>query len=79
MRGIIRNLDHAQDLQARGAEPVLADMEAEDDLAPFVEGADAIVFAAGAGPAAGRRASRRSISAVAVKLIDAAQRLGIDY
>ena len=38
-RGLIRNPDHAGDLEAAGAEPVICDMEAEDDLGPWVEGA----------------------------------------
>ena len=32
--GLIRNPGHAADVEAVGAEPVLCDMEAEDDLAP---------------------------------------------
>lgn len=78
VRGLIRNTDHAADLEARGAEPVVCDMEAEDDLAPHVEGADAIVFAAGAGPGSGPARKRTVDLGAAVKLIDAAQRLGID-
>ena len=58
-RGLIRKPEHAADLEALGAEPVLCDMEAEDDLAGFVAGADAVVFAAGAGRAAARSASGR--------------------
>jgi uncharacterized protein YbjT (DUF2867 family) len=78
VRGLIRNPDHGADLEARGAEPVICDMEAEDDLAPFVEGADAIVFAAGAGPGSGPERKRTVDLGAAVKLIDAAGRLGID-
>jgi uncharacterized protein YbjT (DUF2867 family) len=78
VRGLIRNSDHGADLEARGAEPVLCDMEAEDDLAPFVEGADAIVFAAGAGPGSGPERKRTVDLGAAVKLIDVAGRLGID-
>lgn len=53
-RGLIRNPDHADDLRALGAEPVLCDLEAEDaDVAAAVAGADAVVFAAGAGPGSG--------------------------
>jgi uncharacterized protein YbjT (DUF2867 family) len=77
-RGLIRNPEHAADLEARGAEPVICDMEAEDDLAPFVEGADAIVFAAGAGPGSGPARKRTVDLGAAVKLIDAAGRLDID-
>ena len=78
VRGLIRNPDHAADVEARGAEPVICDMEAEDDLAPFVEGADAIVFAAGAGPGSGPERKRTVDLGAAIKLIDAARRLGID-
>jgi uncharacterized protein YbjT (DUF2867 family) len=78
VRGLIRNPEHAADIEARGAEPVICDMEVEDDLAPFVEGADAIVFAAGAGPGSGPERKRTVDLGAAVKLIDAARRLGID-
>jgi len=77
-RGLIRNPEHAADLEARGAEAVICDMEAEEDLAPFVEGADAIVFAAGAGPGSGPARKRTVDLGAAVKLIDAASRNGID-
>ena len=45
-RGLIRNPDHAADLEAAGAVPVLCDLE-RDDPAPHLAGADAVVFAAG--------------------------------
>jgi uncharacterized protein YbjT (DUF2867 family) len=76
-RGLIRNPDHAGDLEAVGAEPVVCDMEREDDLAPFVEGADAVVFAAGAGPGSGPERKRTVDLGAAVKLIDAAKASGI--
>jgi uncharacterized protein YbjT (DUF2867 family) len=76
-RGLIRNPDHAADLEAVGAEAVVCDMEAEDDLAPFVEGADAVVFAAGAGPGSGAERKRTVDLGAAVKLIDAARAAGI--
>jgi uncharacterized protein YbjT (DUF2867 family) len=78
VRGLIRNPGQTGDLEERGAEPVICDMEAEEDLAPFVEGADAIVFAAGAGPGSGPERKRTVDLGAAVKLIDAAKRLGID-
>jgi uncharacterized protein YbjT (DUF2867 family) len=78
VRGLIRNSDHAADLEARGAEPVLCDMEAEDDLSSYVEGADAVVFAAGAGPGSGPARKRTVDLGAAVKLIDAARRSEID-
>src|SRR4051794_23959155 len=76
-RGLIRNPDHAADLEAIGAEPVLADLEELDDLAPFVDGVDAIVFAAGAGPGSGAERKKTVDLGGAVKLIDAAKRTGV--
>jgi uncharacterized protein YbjT (DUF2867 family) len=76
-RGIIRNPAHAPDLEAVGAEPVVADMEALDDLGPYVEGADAVVFAAGAGPGSGPERKRTVDYGAAVKLIEAAERAGV--
>jgi uncharacterized protein YbjT (DUF2867 family) len=76
-RGLIRNLDHARDLEAAGAEAVLCDLEREDDVAPYVEGADAVVFAAGAGPGSGPERKRTMDLGGAVKLIEAARANGI--
>ncbi|MDQ8042969.1 MAG: SDR family oxidoreductase [Solirubrobacteraceae bacterium] len=53
IRGIIRNPDHAPEIEAAGAEPVVIDLEAEyaeNELAQAFRGTDAVVFAAGAGP-----------------------------
>jgi uncharacterized protein YbjT (DUF2867 family) len=52
-RGVIRKAEQAGDLEAAGAEAVLCDLERGDDLRPHLGGADAIVFAAGAGPGSG--------------------------
>jgi uncharacterized protein YbjT (DUF2867 family) len=76
-RGLIRNPDHAADLEAVGAEPVLCDLEREDDVAGFLEGADAVVFAAGAGPGSGPERKQTVDLGGAVKLIDAAKTNGI--
>jgi uncharacterized protein YbjT (DUF2867 family) len=76
-RGLIRNPGHAADLEALGAEGVVCDMEAEDDLARFVEGADAVVFAAGAGPGSGPERKQTVDLGAAVKLIDAAKASGV--
>ena len=51
-RGIVRNPAHAADLEADGGSAVVCDLESED-VRPHVGGADAIVFAAGAGPGSG--------------------------
>ena len=75
-RGLIRNPDHAADLEADGATPVLCDLE-HDDPAPHVGTADAIVFAAGAGPGSGPERKRTVDFEGAVKLIEAAEALGV--
>jgi uncharacterized protein YbjT (DUF2867 family) len=73
-RGLIRNPDHAGDLEAAGAEPVVCDLEADDaDVAGAVAGADAIVFAAGAGPGSDPERKQTVDLGGAVKLIDAAK------
>jgi uncharacterized protein YbjT (DUF2867 family) len=77
-RGLVRNPEHAADLEALGAEAVICDMEQETDLAPFVGKADAVVFAAGAGPGSGPERKRTVDYEGAVKLIDAAKARGVD-
>jgi uncharacterized protein YbjT (DUF2867 family) len=76
-RGLIRNPEHAADLEAAGAEPVICDIEAEDDLAPWVEGAYAVVFAAGAGPGSGAERKKTVDLGAALKLIAAAKTAGV--
>ena len=75
--GLIRNPEHATDLRELGAEPALCDLEADDDVAAAVSGADAIVFAAGAGPGSGAERKRTMDLGGALKLIDAAKAQGI--
>ena len=69
----MRNPDHAPDLEAAGVEPVVADMEREASLTPYVEGADAVVFAAGAGPGSGPERKQTVDLGGAVKLVEAAR------
>jgi uncharacterized protein YbjT (DUF2867 family) len=76
VRSLIRNPGHEADVRAVGAEPVLADLERLDDIAEFVEGADVVVFAAGAGPGSGPERKQTVDLGAAVKLRDAAQRTG---
>lgn len=76
-RGLIRNPDHAAELEAAGAEAVVCDMEDEQNLSPYVEGAEAVVFAAGAGAGSGPERKRTVDLGAAVKLIDAAEERGI--
>jgi uncharacterized protein YbjT (DUF2867 family) len=73
-RGLIRNPDHAADLEEVGAEPVLCDIEALDDISDCCEGADAVVFAAGAGPGSGAERKRTVDYGGAVKLMEAGVR-----
>jgi uncharacterized protein YbjT (DUF2867 family) len=77
VRSLIRNPDHEADVRATGAEPVLADMERLDDLAALVEGADAVVFAAGAGPGSGPERKRTVDLGAAVKLLEGARSAGV--
>jgi uncharacterized protein YbjT (DUF2867 family) len=53
--GLIRNSAHATDVQQVGAEAVVCDLESAsaDEVAALLSGADAVVFAAGAGPGSG--------------------------
>ncbi len=77
--GLIRNPDHAGDLRAAGAEPVVCDLEAAsvEEVAGHVSGADAVVFAAGAGPGSGAARKETVDRAAAVLLADAAERAGV--
>jgi len=78
--GLIRNPDHADDVRQAGAEPAVVDLEhaSEDEVAQAVQGADAVVFAAGAGPGSGPERKDTMDYGGAVKLIEAAKRAGID-
>ncbi len=53
--GLIRNPAHVADVHKAGAEAVVCDLEAASagDVAVLLSGADAVVFAAGAGPGSG--------------------------
>ncbi len=55
VRGIIRNPDQESDLSAHGASSIVLDLEETDveTLARALDGVDAVVFAAGAGPGSG--------------------------
>jgi nucleoside-diphosphate-sugar epimerase len=76
--GLIRNPAHADHLRALGAKPVLCDLEADDDVAAAISGADAVVFAAGAGPGSGAERKRTMDLGGALKLIEAAKASGIN-
>ena len=78
VRGIIRNPGHAEDLREDGAEPVVCDLEsaAVDEVAHAIEGADAVVFAAGAGPGSGAERKLTIDRDGAIKLLEAARAAG---
>jgi uncharacterized protein YbjT (DUF2867 family) len=77
-RGLVRNPNHAIELHNVGAESVLCDLEERDDVSDCVRGADAVVFAAGAGPGSGPERKRTVDYGGAVRLMDAATKNGID-
>ncbi|MGF1661790.1 MAG: NAD(P)H-binding protein [Kineosporiaceae bacterium] len=79
VRGLIRNPDHGDDLRVRGMEPVVVDLEqaAVDAVAAAVAGADAVVFAAGAGPGSGAARKVTMDLGGAVLLLDAAREAGV--
>ncbi|GAB3443478.1 NAD(P)H-binding protein [Streptomonospora sediminis] len=77
--GLIRNPEHAADLTAAGAEPVLIDLEdtTATRLAEKLMGADAVVFAAGAGPGSGAQRKSTVDRDAALLLADAASLAGV--
>jgi uncharacterized protein YbjT (DUF2867 family) len=77
VRGLIRNPDQEDDLRAAGVEPVVCDLEGDGDVAAAVRGADAVVFAAGAGPGSGEARKTTMDLGGAVKLIEAAKAEGV--
>jgi uncharacterized protein YbjT (DUF2867 family) len=60
-----------------GIEPVLCDLEGDGDVAAAVRGADAVVFAAGAGAGSGEARKSTMDLGGAVKLIEAAKVEGV--
>lgn len=78
VRGTVRSLAQASELAAAGAEAVLVDLEdPASDLGAAVAGADAVVFAAGAGANSGPERKRTVDLGGAVRLIDAALDAGV--
>src|SRR5918997_3716010 len=80
VRGLVRKEEQMPDVEADGAEAVLVDLEEEEvegRIGEAVEGCDAIVFAAGAGPGSGAARKRTMDLGGAVKLVEAAQATGV--
>ena len=76
---LIRNPEHAEDVRQVGAEPAVVDLEhaSETDVTQAIAGAEAVVFAAGAGPGSGSARKETMDYGGAVKLIAAAKQAGI--
>jgi uncharacterized protein YbjT (DUF2867 family) len=77
--GLIRNPDQATDVSDRGGSPVLCDLESasEGQIVAAIKGADAAVFAAGAG---GGGSAARTLTVDrdgAIKLLHAAANAGV--
>lgn len=76
---LIRNPDHVPDVEADGARAVVLDLEKADvdEVAAAVTGADAVVFAAGAGPNSGAARKETLDRDGAILLADAAIKAGV--
>lgn len=77
VRGIIRKEEQAKDLREVGAEPVVCDIEEHEDISEAVGQADAVLFAAGAGPGSGAERKFTVDRDGAIKLIEASKKNGI--
>jgi nucleoside-diphosphate-sugar epimerase len=77
--GLIRNEEQSADLLLDGAEPVLLDLEnsSVEDVTAVLAGADAAVFAAGAGPGSGDARKGSVDLGASVLLADAAEAAGV--
>ncbi|MEV7974032.1 SDR family oxidoreductase [Cellulomonas sp. NPDC089187] len=76
---LVRNPDHVPDVEADGATAVVIDLEQSDaaTLAEYLDGVDAVVFAAGAGPGSGADRKDTVDRAAAGLLADAAEQAGV--
>ena len=77
--GLIRNPAHAGEVSATGAVAEVCDLEAAsmDEVAALLDGADAVVFAAGAGPGSGALRKDTVDRGASVLLAGAASRAGV--
>lgn len=75
---VIRNPDHATDIEAAGATPLMLDIEtaSQDELAEVFAGQDAIVWSAGAGGGNPERTYAVDRDA-AIRSMDAAEQAGV--
>ncbi|MBK3645053.1 NAD(P)H-binding protein [Streptomyces sp. MBT33] len=77
--GIIRRAEQGDDLREAGAEPIVLDLESAsvEEVAEHLRGADAAVFAAGAGAGSGTARKDTVDKAAAILFADAAVRAGV--
>jgi nucleoside-diphosphate-sugar epimerase len=77
--GLIRDPGQAGDLEGLGARPAVCDLEhaSPEEIAGAIAGADAVVFAAGAGPGSGSARKLTMDRDGALKLLQAAQSAGV--
>ena len=77
---IIRKTEQVSDVRAAGGEPIVSDLErtSPQEVAQAIGFADAVVFAAGAGPGSGPERKWTVDHGAAVKLIEAAKLNSID-
>ncbi|MDQ0615782.1 uncharacterized protein YbjT (DUF2867 family) [Microbacterium sp. W4I4] len=75
---VVRNPDHAEDVRATGANPVVFDIEqgSREELAALIAGHDAVVWSAGAGGGSAARTHAVDFEA-AVRSMDAAKDAGV--
>ena len=78
--GLVRNPAQVPDLQAIGAQAAVLDLERSTvaEVAEVLRGADAVVFAAGAGPGSGVERKQTVDRDAAILLADAAEAAGVN-
>jgi uncharacterized protein YbjT (DUF2867 family) len=78
--GLVRRPEQVDDLEDNGAAAVVIDLEqaSVDDVASHLDGADAAVFAAGAGPGSGAARKDSVDRAASVLLADACEQAGVE-
>ena len=81
MRSVIRNPDHAAEVEAAGAQPVVVDLEAPAGVAELAEASPGVPTPScsppAPGPGSGPERKRSVDYGAAVKLIAAAQEAGV--
>jgi uncharacterized protein YbjT (DUF2867 family) len=76
---LIRNPDHADEIRSRGGHPIVCDLEraGAEEIARAVDGCDATLFAAGAGPGSGAERKLTMDRDGEIKLLEAAGAAGV--